>query len=77
MIVRDPQSGKYYMAADEMANHCGEFRSVLLACTLVDQLVTSLILQLATQAWAPGDRTRAVSLLRPTSSLARISVSQS
>eukprot|EP01046_Picozoa_sp_COSAG06_P059960 COSAG06_NODE_12584_length_1360_cov_22.281014_1_plen_402_part_01 len=23
MVSRDPQSGKYYMAADEMANHCG------------------------------------------------------
>ena len=44
MVVRDPVSGKYYMAADEMANHCGPFLSVLLACTLLDQFAVGLIL---------------------------------
>ena len=23
MVSKDPKTGKYYMAADEMANHCG------------------------------------------------------
>lgn len=34
MVSRDPQSGKYYMAADEMASHCGAM-ALLCACTLM------------------------------------------
>ncbi len=68
MVSRDPGSGKYYMAADEMANHCGAISDVLdvqirkVSWYTVDDRVCVMLVQVC----KPGGRTRAASSLRLT-----------